>query len=159
MKTYTLHVPRDAFPGDAEALEKAVLVRDGFVWPAFFFNFIWFFYFRLWLSGLLVLVLTIALWAGLIALGVRPAAVLLSHVLFSILIGLEANSLRRWTLSRRGRPAVDVVAASDLVDAETKIFSRWLQGTGPGPAAARPRTGYRPADPVLGLFPEAERRR
>jgi hypothetical protein len=82
--------------------------------------------------------------------------------LFAILVGLEANSLRRWTLARSGRPAVDVVAASDLEEAETRAFARWLEG-GASAGAAQPRAGvpipYRRPEPVIGLFPEAERPR
>src|SRR3712207_238833 len=126
MKTFTLHVAADALPGDPEPLDRAVLVRDGFSWGAFFFTALWFFAHRLWLAGLGVLVLLVAFNLGLAALGLRPGAAFLAQLLLSVLIGLEANSLRRWTLSRRGRPAIDVVTASDHDDAETKAFARWL---------------------------------
>ena len=56
MQTYTFHLPRDARPGDADALERADLVKDGFSWGAFFFTVLWFFWHRLWLAGLAVLV-------------------------------------------------------------------------------------------------------
>jgi hypothetical protein len=113
MKTYTLHVSRDARPGDAEALDRATLVQDGFSWGAFVFTVLWFLAHRLWLAALGVLVLMVAFNAALQALDVRPLAAFLAQALLSLLIGLEANSLRRWTLARRGRPAVDVVAAAD----------------------------------------------
>ena len=61
MKTYTLHPPREAFPYDADALERAELVKDGFSWGAFLFTFLWFFWHRLWLAGLGVLVAVLAL--------------------------------------------------------------------------------------------------
>src|SRR3712207_1421530 len=162
MKTFTLHVPRDARPGDPEALDRAELVKDGFSWSAFFFTFLWFFAHRLWLAGLGVLAVLIAFNLALGALDVHPPAGLRARVLLSFLIGLEANSLRRGTYARRGRPAMDVVTATDREEAETKAFARWLSG----PAQARPvpaRTApaapapYRPLanEPVIGLFPEA----
>jgi hypothetical protein len=166
MKTYTLHLPSDAVPGDAEALERAVLVRDGFSWGAFFFTALWFFAHRLWLAGLGILVLLVAFDLGLAALDVQPAAATLAHLLLSVLIGLEANSLRRWTLRRRGRPAVDVVAASDRDEAETKLFARWLsaqparhQPVVSGVPLSVPVAPYRAPDPVIGFFPEADRSR
>ncbi|HEX8167924.1 MAG TPA: DUF2628 domain-containing protein [Beijerinckiaceae bacterium] len=167
MKTYTLHVPADAPPGDAGALDRAVLVRDGFSWGAFVFSFLWFFAHRLWLAGLAVLIAAVGLGAVLQLLRVGPAATFWAEFLLAVLVGLEAGSLRRWTLRRRGRPAVDVVAARDREEAETKAFGRWLGEAPPAApgwrptltAAAATAPAYRAPEPVIGLFPEAERPR
>jgi hypothetical protein len=165
MKTYTLHVPSDAPPGAAEALERAVLVKDGFSWGAFFFSFLWFFAHRLWIAGLIVLVAAAGLGALLQGLRVGTTGAFWAWLLFAIRVGLEANSLRRWTLARRGRPAVDVVSGGDRDDAETKAFSRWLGASSAGGAAPAWRASpavpaaYRRGEPVIGLFPEAERPR
>jgi hypothetical protein len=164
MKTYTLHVPRDSVRGDPLALEKAELVPDRFSWGAFLFTFLWFFWNRLWLAGLLVLAAVGAVAVGLPALKVSPGAVFLAEFLLALLIGMEANSLRRWTW-RKKKPAVDVVAAGDIDEAEAKAFARWLapgETAAPAPvvrAALAPATLYRPAEPVIGLFPDAERAR
>jgi hypothetical protein len=88
-------------------------------------------------------------------------------VLLSILIGLEANSLKRWTYARRGRPAVDLLRASGRDEAEAKAFARWLAGSpqarqpvsrGPGVSPAGAPWASRP-EAVIGLFPEPERPR
>jgi hypothetical protein len=168
MKTFTLHVPRDSQPGDPAALEEAELVSDGFSWGAFFFTFFWFVVQRLWLAALGVLVVVIGFDLALGALNIHPVAGFFAHLLLLTLIGLEANSLKRWTYARRGRPAVDVVTALDQDQGEMKAFSRWLAGSiqprqpvnrGPGIPTSAP--GYRalPSDPVIGLFPEPERPR
>lgn len=160
MRTYTLHLPSEARPGDPEPLERAVLVRDGFSWGAFFFTVLWFFVHRLWLAGLGVMALLVAFNFGLAAFNVRPGAAFLADLLLSVLIGLEASSLRRWTLQRRGRPAVDVVAAAGRDEAETKLFARWLAARPAAGAPLRvPVAPYRTPDPVIGFFPEAERGR
>ena len=163
MTTYTLHVPRDARPGDPAPLDKAELVKDAFSWGAFFFTFLWFFAHRLWLAGLAVLLALIAFNVGLRLLDVHPAANFAAELLFAVMIGLEANSLRRWTLARRGRPAVDVVSASDRDEAEAKAFARWLERVA-APAPSRnpvpaPALSTRRPEPVIGLFPDAERYR
>ena len=164
MTTYTLHLPRDARPGDPAALEEAELVKDAFSWGAFFFTFLWFFFHRLWLAGLGVLVLVFAFGALLQLLNVHEAAGTVAGLLLQSLIGLEANSLRRWTLSRRGLALADVVTASDRDEAEAKAFARWLaqrpasiptRTPAPAPALVTPQ---RP-DSVIGLFPDAERPR
>jgi Protein of unknown function (DUF2628) len=159
MTTFTLHLPRDARPGDPVALDRAELVKDAFSWGAFFFTALWFFAHRLWLAGLGILVVLIAFNVALNLLDVHPAAAFVAQVLLSTLIGLEANSLRRWTLTRRGLPAVDSVTAADRDEAEIKGFARWLQRTLP-PAPPRnlaaPNSATRRSEPVIGLFPDAE---
>jgi hypothetical protein len=59
-----------------------------------------------------------------------------------------------------------VVLASNREDAETKTFARWLAAqpglphrTAAVSATRLPNLPPRPADPVLGLFPDFERRR
>ncbi len=160
MKPYTLHVPNDAPIGEPESLDRAVLVRDAFSWGAFVFTAFWFFWHRLWLAGFAVLVGLFVIQTGLQVLGAHPTAVLLVQILLSLLIGLEASSLQRWTLRRRGRPAVDAVMADDLEEAETKAFRRWLERRPPRLAA--PVTGALvtpvggETNPIIGLFPQAE---
>jgi hypothetical protein len=162
MTTFTLHLPRDARPGDPTALDEAELVKDAFSWGAFFFTFLWFFFHRLWLAGLGILVLVVIFGGILELLNVHPTAGTLAAILLQSLIGLEANSLRRWTLARHGMPVVDVVTAADRDEAEAKSFARWLdqrptlpRNPAPAPVLSTPR---RP-DPVIGLFPDAERPR
>ncbi len=158
--TYTLHLPADAEPGDAEALEEAELVRDGFAWGAFLFTFLWFFWHRLWLAGVGVLLAVVGLAIALQLARVGGFNALLAEVLFGVLIGLEANSLKRWTW-RRKKPAVGVVTASDRQEAEAKAFARWLEAPA-DPRVARPlgpAPAYRPGDAVIGLFPDTERTR
>jgi hypothetical protein len=160
MTTFTLHLPRDARPGDPAALEEAELVKDAFSWGAFFFTFLWFFFHRLWLAGLAVLLVLIAFNTTLTVLDVHSGAAFVAQVLLSTLIGLEANSLRRWTLARHGRPVMDVVSAADKDEAETRAYARWLERRA-APIARNPSPLATPAvsgrsEPVIGLFPDAE---
>ncbi len=162
MTTFTLHLPRDARPGDATALDESELVKDAFSWGAFFFTFLWFFFHRLWLAGFAVLLVVLAFGGIMAVLHVHPLAGTVAQLLLQSLIGLEANSLRRWTLSRRGLKLADVVTASDRDEAEAKAFARWLEQRpaatrNPAPAPA-PSTPQRP-DSIIGLFPDAERSR
>lgn len=157
MRTYTLHLPQAAVPGDAQDLDRAQLVPDGFSWPAFAFTALWFFWHRLWLAGLLVL----ALIGGTVLLGrflgLSPFAGFLVALLTSLLIGLEASSLRRWTYARRGRPARDAVVAASALEAEAKAMARWLDPAGIRPPAATfPGSTGRADEPVIGLFPFGE---
>jgi hypothetical protein len=164
MKTFTLHLPPDAQPGDPTALERAQLVKDGFSWGAFFFTFLWFFYHRLWLAGVLVLFALLAAGFLFAALDIGRFSATLAQILIQVLIGLEANSLRRWTLARHGQPALDVLTARDRDRAALKAFGRWLGGPMASRTTGRPvpvtaPAPYRGPDPVIGLFPDPEGRR
>ncbi len=162
MRPYTLHVPADAPIGEPEALDRAVLVPDRFSWGAFVFNGLWLLRYRLWLVGIAVILGFVALQAGLQLAGAHPGAILLAQILLSLLVGLEAASLRRWSLHRRGWPAVDTVMARNVEEAETAAFRRWLDRRPPrlsAPVTGAVMAPARADAGIIGLFPQAERGR
>lgn len=169
MHVYTVHLPAQARPGDAEAFEKAVLVRDGFhVW-AFLFTAFWFLYHRLWLAAIGVFVALSVFGLVVDRLALAPWAGLAAHVLASTLIGLEASSLKRWTCGRNGFAMVDIVSGADEEEAEAKACARWLargetrpNGSPPPPSSfdwPKPARNDAPRreSGVIGLFPERSR--
>lgn len=155
MAIYSVYVPREAAPGSSAALDKAVLVRDGFHWMAFFFPILWLLFNRLWLALLLVVVLSIGLSAAAQALGFPQAGIGVAGLLLSLLMGLSAPDIQGWTLSRRGWPEADIVVAPDKEAAERRFFERWLMRPARGSGYGAPAAPARPVQPVLGLFPEA----
>ena len=155
MRSYTLHLPADARPGESHDLDRAVLVPDGFVWAAFAWSVLWFLYHRLWIAAAIVLVGLLALAGVGVVLGLHPIAASLVSLLAAGLIGLEASSLRRWTLARSGRPARDAVIAGSPAEAEARALTRWIDAS-PAPSVPRPPFPggtTRRVDPVIGLFP------
>ncbi len=163
MPSYTLHVDATARPGDARALETAIVVKDGFSWGASFFHLFWFLANRLWLGALGLAAALIAVAAACAALHVGWGPAVLALVAIVFLFALEASSIRRWTLRRNGLSLRDAVIADDQASAEVKAFARWLAPTGsPGPAGPGGTThagAARQASGILGLFPEPERGR
>ncbi len=158
MRSYTLHLPPEARHGDIEALDRAVVVPDGFSWPAFAFSVAWFLFHRLWIAALVVLVGLAAVAFGGYALGLPRSAGFVITLLALALIGLEASSLRRWTLARRGRPLRDAVVARDSAEAEARLLARWIDPVHAAPPP-RPPASVGPArrpEPVIGLFPSQE---
>jgi hypothetical protein len=161
MRTYTLHPERDALAGEAHGLERAYLVPDGFSWAAFAYGPLWFFFHRLWLAGLGVLVLLVGLALAGRFLGLTPVAGFVIGLLAMVLIGLEASSLRRWTYARAGRPVRDAVMAASPEEAEMKAALRWLGGAPlPRPASGgHAGLAVPPSDLAIGMFPFSEGRR
>ncbi len=73
-------------------------MRDGFHFWAFLLAPLWMLWHRLWLVFVGFVVVTVALQLALYALGVGGGGRLLAYALLALLVGLEAGTLRRWTL-------------------------------------------------------------
>jgi hypothetical protein len=159
MPTYEVFEPPMRNRGAADHADRFVFVRDGFSPGAFLFGALWMIYRRLWLVLVIYLGVMAALEAGLIRLGIGVGSQVAVVFLVALLIGIEAASLRRWTLLRRGWLGRGVVVASDLEMAERRFFDAHSTATAraqPAPPAGTPGTiPASPADPgVIGLFPE-----
>ena len=107
LRVYSVHLGR----GDAP--EDAVLVKEGFCWPALVFGPFWAFYHRLWLWGLAWI--AAALTIGLAQEALPSIAGYLGLAIFALelLFAAEANDLRRGDLARRGWREVEVVGGTD----------------------------------------------
>ncbi|GGC51811.1 DUF2628 domain-containing protein [Chelatococcus reniformis] len=157
MTPYVLYVPEDAQPGNAAALKRAEVVKDGIAWWAVLFPLLWFIWHRLWLGTLAVLAAGAALSLACYLLDVDRSAASLAHLALVVFFALEANQIRGWTLQRRGFAAVDAVLDRSRAGAETKLFARWLAGEAQAVAAPRsasPTPRVSAPGPVVGLFPE-----
>jgi hypothetical protein len=81
-------------------------------------------------------------------------------VVLALLLGLEASSLLRLRLRRRGYVDAGAVAAHDLDDAEAVFFARVADEMGdagwrpPGGHDGSPAGRKPPGEDVVGLFPE-----
>jgi len=92
-------------------------------------------------------------------------------VVLALLLGFEAASLRRWTLSRRKWRLLDIVVADDEEAAERRFFDRWtarnrvtsdlysVERGGPPPTRNIPGQPFSKPPPIpqggiIGLFPE-----
>ena len=166
MAIYTVHEPPRR---EADALahtERFVFVRDGFSWPALLFGPLWMLRHCMWLVVLGYAVTAVGLAFGLRAVGASAASVATVHGLVSLLIGFEASTLRRWTLTRRGWVQLGVVVGDDVEAAERRFFDAWARGADvsrlPPELLATAHQGARPlphvpggpTPDVLGLFPE-----
>src|SRR5579864_1973343 len=114
MSIYTVHEPPSSAGAAVSEAERFAFVRDGFSPWAFLFAPLWMLRHWMWL----VLICYVVAFAGLATLtrmfGVSPAIVSLVGLLIALLIGLEAGTLRRFTLGRRGWKNLGVVSGNDL---------------------------------------------
>ena len=167
MAIYTVHQPPLKRDEERRGPDRFRFVRDGFYFWAFLLGPIWILYRRLWLVLLGYVAVAVVLHLALFFLGAPPSAVVAAHFLLAILIGLEAGTLRRWTLQRRGWRNLGVVAAHRAEEAERRFFDAW-EASEPVPPATEPYVpvGTGPAmrrrdssDDIVGLFPEPRAQR
>jgi hypothetical protein len=169
MPVYTVHAPI-ANGADLGATDKFVFVRDGFHFWAMIFGPLWLIRNRLWLATIGWIIALIALDIVLAKLGARGGTIFFANILVAILMGLEAASLQRWTLSRRNWRQLDTVVGDDEETAERRFFDRWTAGRrsgfdplavdrgGPPPTRDVPGQPFSkpplPQGGIIGLFPE-----
>jgi len=163
MPVYTVHEPPLRAVGALAEAERFVFVRDGFYWWAFLLTPFWMAWRRLWLVLLIYVVASVAIDTALHVIGASGTAIAVIEILLSLLIGLEASTLRRFTLLRHGWRNVGVVSGDDLEDAERRFFDAWIRRPSlPSVAPPRPAAPVSPAplssvsavSGVIGLFPE-----
>jgi len=158
MAVFTVHQPpAGRYDTSPDPLRFAV-VRDGFSFWAFLFGPLWMLRHRMWLVVLGYIVVVVAMEVAMRWVGAGTSARLASAFLLALLIGLEAGSLRRFTLSRRRWSTIGLVVADDREAAERRFFDSWASGHLPLPPLTPPRPAASAAPPppppeVVGLFP------
>ena len=165
MSVYTVHEPPRRDEDALAHTARFVFVRDGFhVW-AFVFGPLWMLRYRLWLEFIAYGLVAVGLTYALDRFGV-PAAAAPAAILLALLVGMEASSLRRWKLSRRGFANLGVVVGNSLEEAERRFFDGWVAEpeqpaapAAPSPFARQPSTpGAASSNDIVGLFPQPEMR-
>jgi Protein of unknown function (DUF2628) len=172
MPVYTVHAPA-ADGGEAgRAADRFVFVRDGFSFWALLFGPLWLLWHRLWLALIGYIAVTVGVAVALALLHAGAGTRFTVMLLIALLMGLEAASLRRWTMSRRKWRQLDVVVADDEETAERRFFDRWTaqrrilsndqsaidRGAPPptrdvpGQSFSRPPSS--PHSDIIGLFPQ-----
>ncbi|MCH2547843.1 MAG: DUF2628 domain-containing protein [Alphaproteobacteria bacterium] len=122
MRIYTIHInPRKKHP-----YESPIFVAESFNVFAFIFHWIWALSHRMWLATILML----CFWTALNYLNymqiLHPFALMAVQLGYQILIGYQANDLRRARLKKSGYIISDIVTSDNLVRAEQRYFERYF---------------------------------
>ncbi|MEA2896596.1 MAG: hypothetical protein QOJ84_2211 [Bradyrhizobium sp.] len=172
MPVYTVHAPVADGMEARSAADRFVFVRDGFHFWAFLLGPLWLAWHRLWLAliGYIAIMVGVVVALSLLRAGAGTRFTVL--LLIALLMGFEAASLWRWTVSRRKWRQLDVVVADDEETAERRFFDRWTSRQRniandqpavdrgappptrdiPGRAFSRPPSS--PHGDIIGLFPQ-----
>ncbi len=166
MSVYTVHEPPRRDKDDALGhTARFQFVRDGFHFWAFLLAPLWMLRHRMWLEFIFYALVVGAITFAMRRLGVVGMAGGWVALLIAVLVGIEASSLRRWKLSRRGFDNLGVVVGDNLEDAERRFFDGWVAAperpAAPPPASSpspfeRPTAA--PSTDIVGLFPQPQAR-
>ncbi len=128
MITYTVHEPPDTPADRLDRADSLAFVKDGFsVWAAALTPF-WMLANKLWLALVFYLstltLIEVLFWA--LGIGQRPAAILMGAL--HLIVGFEADSIKRWTLARQGWRMLGSVNGRNAEDCERRFFETWMPG-------------------------------
>ena len=165
MAVYTVHQPPLKKYESAPDPERFAFVRDGFSFWAFVFGPLWMLRHRMWLVLLGYIVVVIAMQVGLRFVGASGGSAAFASFMLALLVGMEAGTLRRFTLGRRRWRNLGTIVGSDRETVERRFFDAWVRGEtiaamSPTMSSAVPRTSAplprspAQASDVIGLFPQ-----
>ncbi len=160
MAIFTVHAPASYGVDVRTTDDKVVFVRDGFYFWAFVAAIIWLIWNRLWLALAGYIAISIFAEIAFKLLNVGVAARFIIMIVFALLVGFEASSLKRWKLSRGKWRQIDVISASNEQEAEQRFFDRWTGSPRVSEPVIKPALHPLPPaslgnrDDVLGVFPQ-----
>ena len=164
MAVYTVHQPPLKKYEAAPDPERFAFVRDSFSFWAFLFGPLWMLRHRMWLVLIGYIVVAIAMQVGLRLVGASSSGSAFAGFMLQLLVGMEAGTLRRFTLGRRRWRNVGTIVGGDRETVEQRFFDSWVRGETLAPmmspavarasAAATIQHGATPAQDVIGLFPQ-----
>ena len=104
-----------------------MFVRDGFHIWAFILSPLWLLAHRLWLAFVIYVVGYGMVGVAFVFLRVPANAQLLAGLAIALLVGFEAPSIWRWTLTRRRWSTLGFVVGEDAEVAEQRFFANWAK--------------------------------
>ena len=128
MRTYTIHEQPDPPADRVDRAERLVFVKDGFSWAAALFAPLWFLLHRLWWPLVAYIAISAVIEIAQQSASLDARWLGLAGVALNLLIGFEADTLRRWGLERRGWRMIGTVTGVSEADCERRFFDSWLPG-------------------------------
>ena len=128
MTVYTVHEPPDPPADRLDRADSHVFVKDGFTWAAAVLTPFWLLANRMWLVLAAYILGLAALQLGLAWIEAEQQIRTVLMIAVHMLIGFEADTLKRWTLDRKDWRMVGSVAGRSWLECERRFFEAWLPG-------------------------------
>ena len=126
VKAYTIHEPPEPPADRMDRAESLIFVKEGMSWTALLFAPLWMLYRGLWLAFAGYVVLLACWLAGGLAIGSGDDILAWGVAVLHIVIGLEADSIERWSLRRARWRELGSVTGQTRDECERNFFEGWL---------------------------------
>ena len=94
-------------------------------WAALLFAPIWLLAKRYWIALLVYLAAATVIMVGLSLFQANPTWNALAYLALNVIVALEADSISRWSLERKGYHIVGSVSGANTRDCERRFFEQW----------------------------------
>ena len=121
MRIYSVHIRRHGLDPDYDF----AVVKEGFSWPAFFFNIFWALWHRLWLVAFALFAIPFVVAIVSSAIGLAPAGQAVLSLGWLVIFGMIANDVRRFFLTCNGFIDRGIADGKTMDDA----LCKYLQNT------------------------------
>ena len=126
MQTFTVHEPPNAAADRVDRAESLIFIKDGFSWGAALFGPVWLLAHRLWWPLIGYVGAYGAIEAVRLTRLVDQRWIGLSLLALNLLLAFEGDSLRRWTLNRRGWRMLGAATGRNRNECERRFFEAWI---------------------------------
>ena len=126
MKTFTVYEPPNSAADRLDRAESLVFVKEGFNWVAAAFTPFWLLVNQLWMALIAFIGAVLLIRAGFWLFGINPRARPYLIGALQLIVGLEADTVKRWTLERNGWQPAGSVNGRDAEECERRFFDNWL---------------------------------
>lgn len=123
---FTVYEPPNPPADRIDRAEELVFIKDGFTWAAAFFAPFWLLAKQMWLPFVGYVAVLVAVLAGLQAAGVPEIWSSLAILALHLVVGFEADSLRRWTMEQEDWQFAGSVVGRNAAECERRFFETWL---------------------------------
>lgn len=123
---YTVHEPPENSFDPVERADSLVFVKDGLSWAAFLFAPIWLLAKSYWIALLIYLAVATVVVVGLSLFQANPTWNGLAYLALNLIVALEADSISRWSLERKGYHIIGTVSGASTRDCERRFFEQWV---------------------------------
>jgi hypothetical protein len=126
MLAYTVHEPPNPPADRVDRAESLVFVKDGFTWSAALLAPVWLLAHRLWWPLIAYLIASGGFELIKRATAIDQNWLGLAVLALNLLVGYEADTLRRWGLQRRGWRMLGAVTGKTAAECERRFYEAWL---------------------------------
>lgn len=122
MKVFAVYIK----PKDANPMETATFVEEGFSFSAFVFNMFWAIYHRAWLAALVIFAVINVLSYLEIKQILSQEGVMALNIGLLLVVGFEASDWYQTALKRRGYILMDIVTGRNEEQAQQRFFDYYM---------------------------------